>query len=83
VQTRALDHDLLIGRDPACDSILAAPRVSRRHCRVWPEGGQVWVEDLGSASGTIIAGYSATRLILCQGDVLDIRGISLACDLEM
>lgn len=80
-QARAIDCELLIGRESTCDIVLASPRVSRRHCRVWPESGHVWVEDLGSASGTIIAGHTVSRLVLCYGDVMDVGGVALAYDL--
>ena len=31
-------------------------KVSRRHARLWVEGGACWVEDLGSRHGTLVNG---------------------------
>jgi Tfp pilus assembly protein PilZ len=35
------------------------PKISRRHARVWVEGGRLWIEDLGSRNGTW---HQGTRL---------------------
>lgn len=45
---------LLIGREADVDVHLNDPRVSRRHARITPSGGEVSVEDLGSANGTFV-----------------------------
>ncbi|MBO5793265.1 MAG: Flp pilus assembly complex ATPase component TadA [Lentisphaeria bacterium] len=44
----------LIGREPSCDVILSASQVSRRHARLIFDGGQFFIEDCGSALGTVI-----------------------------
>lgn len=31
-------------------------KVSRRHARLWVDGGALWVEDLGSRHGTLVNG---------------------------
>lgn len=46
----------LIGRDPAADICIDAPRVSRRHARVVVENGGVRLDDLGSKNGTFVDG---------------------------
>jgi|GEM_PF-5217177 len=51
-----------IGRDPAeCDLVLTDPRVSRRHARIWIEGGILLLEDLGSTAGTLVDGEPVER----------------------
>ncbi|MDP7274927.1 MAG: FHA domain-containing protein, partial [Planctomycetaceae bacterium] len=58
---RAIPHDLggeetLIGRHPDCGIQLDSNAVSRRHARVFVEGGQFAIEDLGSGNGTFVNG---------------------------
>ncbi|MBN2171759.1 MAG: SpoIIE family protein phosphatase [Candidatus Krumholzibacteriota bacterium] len=43
-----------IGRSHSCDLILDDPAVSRRHARLFREGGEWWIEDLGSRNGTFV-----------------------------
>ncbi len=47
---------IVIGRKEPSDWLLADPRVSRRHCRVWLKLNDVIVTDLGSTNGTYIDG---------------------------
>ena len=51
----SFDADTLtIGRDSACDVVVAAETVSRRHCQLVRRGGSVFVSDLGSTNGTAL-----------------------------
>lgn len=50
----------LVGRDPACDVLLADELVSRQHLRV-EVADPVEVVDLGSANGTIVHGARVPR----------------------
>ncbi|MBC7291144.1 MAG: FHA domain-containing protein [Actinotalea sp.] len=45
---------ILIGRAPSCTLVLDDDYSSSRHARVYPEGGQWFVEDLGSTNGTYV-----------------------------
>lgn len=47
-------REMVIGRLPDCDVVLAKPYVSRKHARVFREEGKWYVEDLGSAGGTFL-----------------------------
>ena len=51
-----LVHELVVGRDPACDIVLGDPSVSRRHARIFLADGAVYAEDLGSQNGTMVNG---------------------------
>ncbi|HSP78680.1 MAG TPA: FHA domain-containing protein, partial [Myxococcaceae bacterium] len=51
-----LSGELRIGRQEGNELVLSEGGVSRRHARVWAEGGKVMVEDLGSANGTFVDG---------------------------
>ena len=47
-------QSFVIGTDADCDvRVNDDPYVSNRHARVWrDDGGNVWIEDLGSTNGT-------------------------------
>jgi ABC-type multidrug transport system ATPase subunit/pSer/pThr/pTyr-binding forkhead associated (FHA) protein len=48
---------MVVGRAPGCDLVVDAPQVSSRHCRLTPEGNDIFrVEDLGSTNGTWVNG---------------------------
>jgi hypothetical protein len=45
---------VLIGRAPSCTLVLDDDYSSSSHARIFPQGGQWFVEDLGSTNGTYI-----------------------------
>lgn len=45
-----------IGRDPACDFVLAESTVSTRHAILSYHHNQWWIEDLNSTNGTLLNG---------------------------
>src|SRR5450830_571095 len=47
---------VLIGRAPSCTLVLDDDYSSSRHARIFPQGGQWLVEDLGSTNGTFLDG---------------------------
>src|SRR5271170_1998957 len=59
-ETRVLllaDSPLTIGRDPENSLTIEGADVSRRHCRIEPDGEGAWrVVDLGSKNGTFLNG---------------------------
>ncbi|MBI4815039.1 MAG: FHA domain-containing protein [Deltaproteobacteria bacterium] len=48
------EKPLIIGRHSEALLRLDADTVSRRHCRIQVRDGALWVEDLGSANGTLV-----------------------------
>jgi pSer/pThr/pTyr-binding forkhead associated (FHA) protein len=46
----------LIGRSTECNLKIASSQVSRNHCRITLGADSVFVEDLGSANGTLVDG---------------------------
>ena len=48
------DDDVTIGRDESTDVTLRSPFVSRRHARIFTEGGSYFIESLG-LNGTLVA----------------------------
>ena len=60
--------EYVIGRDQACEVVIASEAVSRRHARLTVNDSSVFVEDLGSANGTYIDGHRAEgRVPLAPG----------------
>lgn len=51
-----LKGETVIGRSADCQLRIASKEVSRRHCRITMTESAVFVEDLGSANGTLIDG---------------------------
>jgi hypothetical protein len=73
-------EELLLGRSPSCDVVLAGSVVSRRHARLtWRDGGWI-LRDLESLNGTRVNGACVTRCRLEPGDELTIGGHSLRVD---
>ena len=66
---------VVVGRHPNCDTRLYSLRVSRHHCCMTEENGQVVVRDLGSANGIWINGQRVETGRLRPGDELSIAHI--------
>jgi phosphoserine phosphatase RsbU/P len=65
------EEPALIGRLADADIHIPSDVVSRRHARVWGEGGAFFIEDLGSANGTLLNGRRTVgRQRLTDGDQL-------------
>lgn len=45
---------VLVGRAPSCTLVLDDDYSSSRHARIFPQGDQWFVEDLGSTNGTFV-----------------------------
>ncbi|NEA69124.1 FHA domain-containing protein, partial [Streptomyces sp. SID12488] len=45
---------VVIGRAPSCTLVLDDDYSSSRHARIFPQGDQWFVEDLGSTNGTFV-----------------------------
>jgi eukaryotic-like serine/threonine-protein kinase len=64
----------VVGRAMTCDLVLQKLEVSREHCRIIRQTGQVFVEDLGSLRGTYVNGTRVERAKLGNGDRLEVAG---------
>lgn len=72
-QRRPVTGAMTIGRALDCDLWLDDPSLSRRHCRLEPEGTGWAVVDLGSRNGTFANAKRVTaRWSLKDGDVITI-----------
>lgn len=73
---RVIDSDsLVIGRASSSDLALADPFLSRHHARLYREGSDLMVEDLGSRNGTEVNGRAITGPTRVRaGDTLRVSG---------
>jgi len=55
-QAALVDDEFLLGRDPASDLVLDDPFVSAIHARIYRQGEEFWLEDLGSTNSTYLNG---------------------------
>lgn len=72
---------LLVGRGSACDVVLHAVSVSRRHVRIEPAPGGAVVRDQGSKNRAVLRGQrveGSARLL--PGDTLTVCGSSLTLE---
>ena len=75
----------VIGRHPECQIVLADPMSSRRHCKIerTPQG-IFYVEDNGSANGTLVNGEPLkTRILFNNGDTIQIGSTLLVLRLDV
>jgi hypothetical protein len=67
-----------LGRDDGCQLQLSDIKVSRRHCMLFNENGNVILEDLGSSNGTNHNGNAVrSREVVNPGDVITIGDTEL------
>lgn len=70
-QTRTLDMtSAVVGRDAACDLVLDHRDVSRRQCRLFLQGDEVFIEPLGSQKLRVNKGMIAGPVRLGPDDVV-------------
>lgn len=59
--SQAISLPCVIGRARQCGVAIVHPVVSRRHCEIYEDNGQVCVRDLGSLNGTVFQGMRIGR----------------------
>jgi class 3 adenylate cyclase len=70
--------ETLVGRTPACDLIINAPSVSRRHARLRVVGGRVFVRDADSTHGTAVNGVPVVaEQEITSGDTLLVGEVAI------
>jgi pSer/pThr/pTyr-binding forkhead associated (FHA) protein len=73
--------DLVVGRDPASGIPIDDPHVSWTHAAVRRRGQAVYVQDLGSSSGTFVNGQTVTAArVLLPGDIVAFAGVTARFD---
>jgi hypothetical protein len=58
----------LIGRGKHCDLVIHSGKVSREHAAIMKEGGQYFIEDLGSSNGTWFDKKRITKRQISDGE---------------
>lgn len=71
---------VVVGRHPQCDARLDSLRISRHHCCMTQDNGEVVVRDLGSTNGIRINGQRVELGRLRPGDELSIAHIRYRFD---
>jgi two-component system, NtrC family, response regulator AtoC len=67
---------LVIGRDPCAELAIDDQNLSRRHACFEVQGGEVWVEDLGSTNGTTLNGKEIKRVKLGGADEVTMGSVT-------
>jgi hypothetical protein len=80
VLNEALREQLLLGRHPACDVVLGAPSVSRRHAQLTHRRGTWVIQDLASTNGTLVNGERVGRAAVRGGDLVTLGELTLLLD---
>ena len=62
------EGEIVIGRSSELDMVLVEDMVSRRHAKIFVEGGDIFLEDLGSTNGSFVNGEKVVRTKLAEGD---------------
>jgi pSer/pThr/pTyr-binding forkhead associated (FHA) protein len=65
-----------IGRGRGTTIMLPHPLVSRQHCELYENGGQLMVRDLGSLNGTFVNNQRVTESPLPPGELLTIGTVT-------
>ncbi len=78
--TKTTEVDLrlptIVGRGRDAKLTLPHPLVSRQHCEIFEQNGQLMVRDLGSLNGTFIGKERITESILFPGQLLTIGTVT-------
>lgn len=64
--------ELVLGRDPEMPAHIDDRGISGRHARLFRKEMGFWVEDLGSTNGTFVNGVRTRRMVLREGDRIQI-----------
>ena len=73
---------LTIGRSPDSDLRIPTPDVSRNHCEVLVDAGDLIVHDTGSSNGTYVNGEMVDETELSPGDQLRVGPVTFVVKID-
>ena len=63
-----VDAPVLVGRSQEADLSISHKSVSRQHCRIWRDGDDYRIRDLGATNRTRLNDAAIDEAVLCDGD---------------
>jgi two-component system cell cycle response regulator len=69
--------ETVIGRSGEATIRLEDDGVSRKHAKVVQQGGELWIEDMKSANGTLVNGQTVDRRLLQDGDQIQMGATTI------
>ena len=74
---KIVKDETTIGREPENDIVIPNPTVSRFHAKITRSEDKYFIEDLGSANGTMVNGIRVTKELLHDGDIVQLGDVVL------
>jgi len=72
----ALVLPTIIGRGHAASLKLPHPLISRKHCELFEQDGELMVRDLGSLNGTFVGSQRVAEAVVPSGELLTVGTIT-------
>ncbi|MHC4264958.1 MAG: FHA domain-containing protein [Planctomycetota bacterium] len=72
----------VLGRRSDCDLRIPLMSVSRRHCQINLDNGNIKVRDLGSTNGTVINGEVVDEAVIKAGDKIKVGSLSFVLQVD-
>lgn len=72
----------IIGRRKSCDFYIPLNSVSRKHCQLSINNGNLKIRDLGSRNGTIVNGQPVDESIINPGDNVEIGPLKFMLQID-
>lgn len=74
---KIVKDETTIGREQENDIIIPNPTVSRFHAKIIRTEDKYYIEDLGSANGTLVNGIRVNKELLHDGDIIQLGDVVL------
>lgn len=74
---KIVKDETTIGREQENDIVIPNPTVSRFHAKIIRTEDKYFIEDLGSANGTLVNGIKVNKELLHDGDIIQLGDVVL------